>query len=106
MDKTRPIMVQWIQGLRRERPPHRVSGRLPQAMVLKPQCKLRMLRACQARFIRGPQDRSPWREAGRRYLIGNLQETDRPCWNDRMTMMRTSPDRSGTCNRWRNGDDR
>ncbi|SMO40836.1 hypothetical protein [Melghirimyces algeriensis] len=57
--------------------------------------KLRMLQAFHVRFIRGPRDRSLWRDAGRREQLGRTMTIDRPAWNDRVTMMSQSPSGMG-----------
>ncbi|PTX52213.1 hypothetical protein C8P63_13129 [Melghirimyces profundicolus] len=97
MEQNSPILIRLMRGSGKAGPGLRTGKRVfKQAALMKPRPKLRLLRAFDVRFIRGPRDRSPWREAGRRYLLGYLEETERPVWNDRVTSMRQPlPEKTG-----------
>lgn len=64
-----------------------------QETVMQPNRKLRLLRPFCVTFIRGSRDSSPWREAGRRHLLGREKEMDRRVWNDRLSQWRKKPSR-------------
>ncbi|MFD1395120.1 hypothetical protein ACFQ49_08860 [Kroppenstedtia eburnea] len=85
MGEKNPIPIHLFRGSRREGLPSRGEK------VLKPRCKLRLLHSYQVRFIRGPRDVSPWREAGRRHLLGLEGPVHRPVWNDRVSQWSKRP---------------
>lgn len=58
--------------------------------MIRPRRKLRMLRAYDIKFIRGPQDRSPWREEGRYEAHRQRDLIQRKEWKER-TRFRCSP---------------
>ncbi|GGA39374.1 hypothetical protein GCM10007416_10450 [Kroppenstedtia guangzhouensis] len=85
MGEKNPIPVHLFRGFRRESLPNR------RETVLKPCRKLRLLHSFQVRFIRGPRDVSPWRESGRRHLLGLERGMVRPVRNDWGSQWRKRP---------------
>ncbi|MFC4078178.1 hypothetical protein [Salinithrix halophila] len=84
-----PVVLRVMdRGRGRGPDPLRVTEATGASVMLHPRHKLRLLRRHRVTFIRGPRDRSPWREAGRAELHRKAMP---PKWNQAEAGFSESP---------------
>lgn len=82
----KPLIVQVIQH--HSPKSTRLQG-LSKVIRITQQRRLRLLNAYEIRFIRGLQDQSPWRKAGRQELLTARESLARETWGDRRSLLRS-----------------